>query len=314
VSPGGGGAGGGGGGLGSVVGVGGDFFGVGGGAPIDADAAVGGLPFSLLGVRGAGGARRRGDGFVVGFTPALGAPGAAAGGFALSAAGGGGGGAGDARAPPAALVAAAGSAAAVASLYGSSAAEGLPVWLLTGGADGLVRCWDLDRPRASRTVCGLAPYEPRDAYEGVTLVPTHAVAAAAGGGERDDDDDDDDDDIDDDDARRNDDARGDGGSDDDEGDFKTRADADGLGAAAPYAHQRGKPIRAIVAMPLAAPFDESDHPPSAASLPANPFREGRGPVPAHAGHSSFITALAWLDVPARLLLTGSRDGAVKIWR
>jgi hypothetical protein len=91
-------------------------------------------------------------------------------------------------------------------------------------------------------------------------------------------------------------------------------DADALhgSPALAYAHQRGMPVRAILATPLATPLDESDSPSSA--LPANPYRLGRGPVPAFAGHSSFVTALAWLDAPGRLLLTGSRDGVVKVWR
>lgn len=45
----------------------------------------------------------------------------------------------------------------------------LPVWLLTAGADGAVRCWDLHRPRASHTVCGID--------SSCAIVPVHVYDA-----------------------------------------------------------------------------------------------------------------------------------------
>ena len=59
-------------------------------------------------------------------------------------------------------------------------------------------------------------------------------------------------------------------------------------------------------------MEESDG--AVGGLPTNPFREGKGPVPAPTAHASFVTALAWLDVPSRLLVSGSKDGTVKVWR
>jgi hypothetical protein len=40
----------------------------------------------------------------------------------------------------------------------------------------------------------------------------------------------------------------------------------------------------------------------------------KGSVPASTRHENDICAMTWLDVPSRLLLTGGRDGVVKIWR
>ncbi|NBW87221.1 MAG: hypothetical protein EBR23_10455 [Planctomycetia bacterium] len=38
------------------------------------------------------------------------------------------------------------------------------------------------------------------------------------------------------------------------------------------------------------------------------------PLPAAASHSSFVTAMAWLDLPTRLLVTAGADGLIKVWR
>jgi hypothetical protein len=58
--------------------------------------------------------------------------------------------------------------------------RGLPCWLLTSGTDGVVRCWDFDRPHASYTVVGLAPGETRHVYVSRTCVRQPAVADAGG--------------------------------------------------------------------------------------------------------------------------------------
>ena len=38
------------------------------------------------------------------------------------------------------------------------------------------------------------------------------------------------------------------------------------------------------------------------------------PVPAATSHAGFVTALAWLDLPTRLLVTAGADGLIRIWR
>jgi hypothetical protein len=76
--------------------------------------------------------------------------------------------------------------------------------------------------------------------------------------------------------------------------------------------QRGTPIRAVLSQPLASPLEDDEA--AQAGMSDAPYRKGRGPVPAPTGHSAPITALAWLDLPARLLLTGGKDGVVKVWR
>ena len=58
----------------------------------------------------------------------------------------------------------------------------LPVWLLTAGADGMVRCWDLHRPRASHTVCGIDSSRARvpvHVYDAHPSVPPGVVSTAA---------------------------------------------------------------------------------------------------------------------------------------
>lgn len=45
-----------------------------------------------------------------------------------------------------------------------------------------------------------------------------------------------------------------------------------------------------------------------------PALAGKGPVLPAANHVAGVTAMAWLDLPERLLLSGARDGVVKVWR
>lgn len=92
--------------------------------PATAGTGPGGLGFALGGVRGTG----------------IGTPGAQLGGTAAGAAAG-----------------AAGRTVDGSTAVAVGAGKGLPVWLLTAGGDRHVRCWDLVRPRASRTVAGLEP-------------------------------------------------------------------------------------------------------------------------------------------------------------
>lgn len=259
----------------------------------------------------------------------------------------------------------------LAYVYGGSHLEGLPVWLLTAGdagrsgdpaagSGGVVRCWDLDRPRASHTVCGLELGVTREGYEGVWA---HSVAPRRWVGEDEEDADEGvgaaaeeagDSEADDDEAA--------GGDDEDaEADeaglpFRAHYRSDGLGSLAPrflperrrhlWQRQAGaggsgtryreprrrrlpaalrerlslprdwqppQPVRTILMQPLYDPSNEGGFLGSA-GIPANPARLLRGPLPSEAGHAAAVTAMAWLDVPSRLLLTGSADGSVKIWR
>ncbi len=52
------------------------------------------------------------------------------------------------------------------------------MWLLTAGAEGMVRCWDLHRPRASHTVCGIdasCAQPPVHVYDAHPSVPPGVV-------------------------------------------------------------------------------------------------------------------------------------------
>jgi len=349
--------------LASTDGGGGDG---GSGAPAtnsssSSSAAAAGIGFVLGGLRGAGAARRRDKPFAVGYAvgagPAVGAAG-----------GGGGGGGGGSVSPTYAASAAPGGgmdATTVGFVYGGTAHEGLPVWMLTAGDDATVRCWDLDRPRASHTVCGLSPGVPRDAYEGawVRPHPPHVWHVAGGGGmdsggggdrsaaspgpasgkghggdEGHDD------------AAAED--SGDDGEAVDEGLMPDVPDHTGLRQPAHfvaytrddglcgdavvdvdlstaggggrrggrrrmrqyvYHHQHGTPARVIFSQPLYDPAAEGDTM-GVGGVPSSPAIALRGPTPAPTSHASSITALAWLDLPTRLLLTGGADGVVKVWR
>ena len=82
---------------------------------------------------------------------------------------------------------------------------------------------------------------------------------------------------------------------------------------APYeSTQRGFPVRAILSNPLSTPLEESEA--AACGLPVSPHREGKGAVAPATAHTSFITTMAWLDIPSRILLSGARDGTIKFWR
>lgn len=88
--------------------------------------------------------------------------------------------------------------------------------------------------------------------------------------------------------------------------FVAHGGPDGLSSpAAGSGEPRPPPVRIILAQPAAVPVP---------SLEANPGALGKGPVAPSAAHCDAITAMAWVDLPARMLLTGSRDGVVKIWR
>jgi hypothetical protein len=76
-------------------------------------------------------------------------------------------------------------------------------------------------------------------------------------------------------------------------------------------HQRGTPIRTVFCQTLASPLPEDDT--AALSMSESPYRRGKGPVPAPTMHTAPITAMAWVDLPLRLLLTGSKDGLVKLY-
>ena len=72
------------------------------------------------------------------------------------------------------------------------------------------------------------------------------------------------------------------------------------------------PVRAILATPLVTPWEDGEA--ASGGLPTSPYREGKGAVPAPTPHASYVTALAWIDIPARILLTGGKDGLLKFWR
>ena len=76
-------------------------------------------------------------------------------------------------------------------------------------------------------------------------------------------------------------------------------------------------MRAVLSQPLYDPASEADvmglgH--GGSGAPPNPAALLKGPLPASTVHDGAITALGWLDAPLRLLLTGSEDGLVRIWR
>lgn len=304
-----------------------------GGAPLAPNA---GLGFVLGGIRGAGAARRSRPGFEYGYTVG---PGVGSDVLVGSTVG-----MGMSSGPTSASVAMTGAATPYArcgrELYdpasdnassllattGCGPGEGLPVWLLTAGSDACVRCWDMDRPRASHTVCGLPPVEPRDAYEGAWILPESpqwwdvqdipggvpAGSSPLAGGHLPA-------------------AQGAKGSH-----FMQSAEQDGMSAGRPisnepalkglglaghsslpgvaykYWNQRGTPIRTTLCQGLATPLADDDT--AALSMSESPYRRGKGPVPAPAMHTAPITAMAWVDLPLRLLLTGSKDGLVKVWR
>jgi hypothetical protein len=236
--------------------------------------------------------------------------------------------------------------------YGGSSLEGLPVWMLTAGSDRLIRCWDLERPRASHTVAGLAPGQVRDGYEGAWMYPDAPRPWRP------------DEPTDDLDAQAEAEAEAQLADADEEATaggeydnkplgpppvalqlrqprhFLTQHEADGVGwhlplrarrsrgtktridvlpprAAAlaryPYAHQRSQPVRTIFSQPLADPSREADVM-GVGGVSAPPAAHLKGPIPAPTAHEGAITAMAWLDLPTRLLLTGASDGMVKIWR
>jgi len=349
--------------------------------------AGGGLGFVLGGMRGAGAVRRRGPG--LGFTIGYRAPTRREDGARAAASAALGAAAGLPTLPGAEPFSAATGAAQrqLQHLYGSGPAEGLPVWMLTAGTDGKVVCWDLDRPRASHTVCGHLPVAPRDGFEGAWARPVEprfwdadsapgdaaaaeaaraaAVAASKGGatraaggasgGER---------------ASPSDGIAGDnlfgafgegaaGGATGTEEEleqalralrarepehFLTFHAPDGLSvrrpvpndallarlqlprrvfARAQYAYwfQRSHPVRVCFSVPLTTPAHENSGSGAAqtqaerdSALAANPYLAMKGPVPASTAHASFITAMAWLDLPTRLLVTASKDGLIKVWR
>ena len=40
----------------------------------------------------------------------------------------------------------------------------------------------------------------------------------------------------------------------------------------------------------------------------------KGAAPAATAHEAAITAMGWLDLPMRLLISGAADSVVKLWR
>jgi hypothetical protein len=40
----------------------------------------------------------------------------------------------------------------------------------------------------------------------------------------------------------------------------------------------------------------------------------KGLTPAVTRHDNDVVAMTWLDIPTRLLVTGGKDGLVKVWR
>jgi hypothetical protein len=381
-------------------GSGGSVGGAGGAGAIGSPAAAAaGVGFVLGGLRGAGATRRRDAPFAVGYRLADGSSSdivtATLGDMYRGGVGVGGGGGGVATSS---LHGAAGFSpqqrglsavgAPLAYQHGGSSLEGLPVWILTAGSDRSVRCWDLERPRASHTVCGLAPGEVRDGYEAAWLWPAapqpwqmdgsagsgvgdasvsefascsgdasadasrarRGAVAESHGPEYVSDDDDDEGDgpsadaaallqevQQEEEAASAAAAAGGGGTHFTHRDFgfdgisRARGSiATGSGrssrapgsaktaAAAPYVYgfQYPHPVRTVFAQPLSDPSRQmhaaGGGPTSAAG--ANPASQLKGPIPASTAHDSIITAMAWLDLPTRLLLTGSSDGVVKVWR
>ncbi|KAA0148955.1 hypothetical protein FNF28_07400 [Cafeteria roenbergensis] len=194
----------------------------------------------------------------------------------------------------------------------------LPTWLLVGGDDRAVRCWDLATPRCSHVVSGpgaiSGPKQGRSRFAAV-LPPSDAATP---------------------------------------GDSHTGGDAAGSGVAPADASLHivcctptatGRPWSAqddsveaadsamgtLAAAALAADFECGDDRPDIASQAAAAAEaeaaaaaaaEDAAAVdqlpplaaPEHHAHGGSVLAAAWLDSPARLLVTAAADGSVRVWR
>ena len=191
--------------------------------------------------------------------------------------------------------------------------NGLPVWMLTGSADGTVRCWDMDRPQDSHTVLGLDSGETRHVYHPVSALPygvadQHPGAAGVTGG-----------------------APGQSSSSSrqavmaavdsaasvsleaSQNYFRNHYSPDGISMTRPD-HLRHAPPSMILSQQPKRQLEDASVMPGAFVHSADPTQQLKGPTLASTRHDNGLTSLAWLDIPARLLLTGGCDGVVKVWR
>ena len=151
--------------------------------------------------------------------------------------------------------------------------QGLPVWILTGGGDRCVRCWDLVQPRSSYTLCGLKPGQERHYYDHSVALPLADAVRSPGQH------------------------------------FRAFTGDDGLSRF----HRNSRALRAHPPPMIfcQTPFRGMGESPYATTTPA---QQHKGPIPALASHEDVITCMAWLDQPTRVLITGSRDGVIKVWK
>ena len=193
---------------------------------------------------------------------------------------------------------------------GVGAGKGLPVWLLTGGGDQCIRCWDLVQPSASHTVCGLRPGQSRCVTVGwgafvFACGVVGTLLLECGGAER----------L----GLRGvcaehrqmyestvglsyDKSNGPGTR---MVNYPVHTDPDGLSC---RAIPPSDPPTMILCQK---PYDSMIDSPYSYQTPAE---QHKGPIPAVASHDDAISCMAWLDQPTRLLVSGGRDGVIKLWK
>jgi WD40 repeat protein len=200
--------------------------------------------------------------------------------------------------------------------------NGLPSWMLTSGTTGLVQCWDFDTPVASYTVCGLDPGETRHVYQSVECLPyttasttggSHSLAGGIRAAERT--------------AAGTLDAH-----------FATHNTEDGLSMTHLQSHLNlDAPMAILCQQPKLVTETARGLGSSLAGLPSpaqqvpcskalasisrvflvdvEMVSQMKGPVPASTRHENGINSMSWIDASyGRLLVTGGRDGVVKLWR
>lgn len=196
--------------------------------------------------------------------------------------------------------------------------NGLPCWLLTASSDSVVRCWDFDRPHVSHTVMGLLAGESRHVYMGHVChkypsAPDSSAGGAGAGG-----------------------VGGGGVGTTGPGGvttlsavasaaeavaagvlgrhFPTHTSPDGISMAWAWEHVKHPPPAMIVCQQPTSPLDNPLVMPGSFAHTSSPSLQLKGLTPAVTRHDNDVVAMTWLDIPTRLLVTGGKDGLVKVWR